>query len=75
MAMGSPFHRGDRSSAGEPLDGIDLDDDLALEVLAYREPEIRVRRPCKAVRARVAASPVRVDRVAERHPRGRPAPC
>ena len=58
-----------RQLGREPLDGVDLDDDAPLEVLAAVEAEVLVRRPREAVRAGVATAAVRVDRVAERHAR------
>ena len=49
-----------------PLDRVHLDDDAPLEVASGVHVEVLVRRTGEAVRAGVAASPVRVDRVAER---------
>ncbi len=51
----------------EPLHGIDLDHDLALEVGPDPEAEVVMRRPGEAVDARVAAPSIRVDRVPEGH--------
>ena len=51
----------------EAFDGVDLDDDALLEVLAAVEPEVLVGGACEAVRARVAAAAIRVDREPERH--------
>ena len=49
-----------RESFAKPLDDVDLHDDLPVEVGARAEPEIRVRRPRVAVRARVKAPPIRI---------------
>ena len=54
--------------AAEPFDGVQLHDDLVLEVLADTEPEIAVRWSRKTVRAGVTTSAIGVDRVLERHP-------
>ena len=59
-----------RELGGEALDGVDLDDDAPLEVVAPVEPEVLVRRAGEAVRAGMAAAAIRIDRVAERHARG-----
>ena len=52
----------------EPLDGVHLDDDAAVEVLAHTETEVLVSRASEAIGARVAATSVRVDREAKRDP-------
>ena len=52
-----------------PLGRVDLDDDLALEVTAGVEVEVGVGGAGEAVNARMSATPVGVDRPAERHPR------
>ena len=53
----------------QPLDGVHLDHDPALEVLPRVQAEVLVRGPREAVGAGVTASTVGVDRVAEGHPR------
>ena len=50
----------------QQLRGVDLDDDLRLEVLARIHIEERVSRASEAEDASMAASPVGVDRVVER---------
>jgi hypothetical protein len=53
----------------EAFDGVDLDDELAVEVITHVEVEILMGGASEAVRARMAASPVRVDGEAEGHAR------
>ena len=55
-----------RQLGPQPLDGVDLDHDLALEVLAHAEVEVLVGGPGEAVGAGVGAAPVGVDGEAER---------
>ena len=69
--MWSPAQRRAGQLGPQPLDGVDLDDDPPLEILAQVETEIFVGRPSEAIGAGVAAAPVDVDRVAERHARRR----
>jgi hypothetical protein len=57
--------------AFQPLDGVHLDHDPALEVLPRVQPQVLVRGPREAVGAGVTAAAVGVDRVAEGHPRPR----
>ena len=58
-----------RQLGAQPLDGVDLDHDAALEVAARVEAEVLVGRPGEAVGAGVRAAAVGVDRVAERQRR------
>ena len=60
-----------RQLGPEPLDGVHLHDDLALEVGADVEPEVVVGGAGEAVDAGVAAAPIGVDGVPERHAAGR----
>lgn len=64
-----PALRGQLGS--EPLDGVDLDDDDSVEVGARVEVEVGVGGAGEAVGAGVAAAPVGVDGVTERHRGGR----
>jgi hypothetical protein len=52
--------------AGEHLGRVDLDDDLAVEILPGVQVQVGVAVAGEAVGARVAAAPVRVDGPAER---------
>ena len=58
-----PLRRGQLCS--QPFDGVDLDHDLSLEVRSDAEAQVLVGRAGETVGARVRASPVGVDRVAE----------
>ena len=56
--------------ATKDLGRVDLDHDLGLEVPAGVHVQVRVGRPSEAVAASMAATPIGVDRVVERHLRG-----
>jgi hypothetical protein len=58
-----------RQRLAQLLGGVDLRDDLGLEVEPRRQVEVAVRRPCEAVDAAVFAAAVRVDRDVEMHVR------
>src|SRR5690242_14804319 len=57
-----------REFGSETFDGVDLDHDAPLEVLADVETEVLVGWPGKAIGAGVTATAIDVNRIAERHP-------
>ena len=69
--MCSPAQRADLQLAAQHLGRVDLDHDLRVEVVPGVQVEVGVSVAGEAVHACVTAPAIRIDRPAERDPRGR----